>query len=109
MMRWLREQSILRAEVILIAWLVVGGVAWADSLDLSDDLVLPLAGIQQALEPDALEDYKNSLNSVTFDAPQVSLVSETGLSPSPRVPSSSLLLLRAAAHLIYQVHCVYRI
>jgi hypothetical protein len=109
MMRWLRERSILRAEVVLIAWLVVGGVAWADTLDLSDDLIVPLAGIQQALEPDTFEDLKASLNSVTLSAPQLELVSETSLTLSTCVPPLVSTLPRASTPPIYQVHCVYRI
>jgi len=108
-MSWLRERSVLRAEIILIAWLVVGGVAWADTLDLSDDLVLPLAGIQQGLEPDAFEDLKASPTSVTFSAPQLGLVSETTPNLSPCVAPTLSTRPRAAASPIYQVHCVYRI
>lgn len=109
MMKWLRCQSIIRAEVVLVAWLVVGGLAWADTLDLSDDLMLPLAGIQQAVEPDPLDDFREILRPVLLDAALGSLVPETSLSPPRHLPPLSETLLHLSALPLYQIICVYRI
>jgi hypothetical protein len=109
MMKWLRCRSIIRAEVVLVAWLVVGGLAWADTLDLSDDLVLPLAGIQLAVEPDPLDDFREILNPVLLDSAPGGFVPETPLSPPRHVPPLSETLLHLSALPLYQIFCVYRV
>lgn len=38
--------------LLLLAWIVVGGLVWADLLDLHDEVGGPLADLQQAVEPD---------------------------------------------------------
>ena len=109
MMKWLRCQSIVRAEVVLAAWLVVGGLAWADTLDLTDDLVLPLAGIQQAVEPDPLDDFREILKPVLLDSAPGGVVPETPLSLPRHLPFISETLLHLSPLPLYQVICVYRI
>lgn len=39
-----------RIEVFLLAWILIGGVGFADTLDLSDDLLLVVTGNQLAME-----------------------------------------------------------
>ncbi|HXX73656.1 MAG TPA: hypothetical protein VEI50_00835 [Nitrospiraceae bacterium] len=109
MMKWLRCRSIIRAEVVLVVWLAVGGLAWADTLDLSDDLVLPLVGIQLAVEPDPLDDFREILNPVLLDSAAGGLVPETPLSPPRHLPPFSGTLLHLSALPLYQVFCVYRV
>ena len=109
-MKWLRGVSIVRAEVVLLAWLVVGGLAWADTLDLTDDLGLPLAGgIQQAVEPDSLDDFREILKPVLLDPAPGDIVPETPLSLPRHLPPISETLLHLSALPLYQVTCVYRI
>ena len=108
MMKWLGSQSIVRVEIVLLAWLFVGGVAWADTLDLSDDISSPLAGIQQAIEPDDPADLKAVPLSVVDHA-----VVEGTLLPedTPCLASTSTFQLpQSSSHVpLYQILCVYRI
>ena len=50
-----------RAWVFLLAWIFLAGVSWADTLDLTDDVNLPLVELQQAIEAadadDVNQDY----------------------------------------------------
>ena len=45
MLKWLGCQSVVLAEVMFVAVLVVGNLVWVDTFHLCDDRVLPLAGI----------------------------------------------------------------
>ena len=94
---------------MLLAWLFVGGLAWADTLDLSDDIVSPLTGIQQAIEADTLDDVRGVLGSVILESPQVVLVAETPLSLPEHLPHISPTPLRLSYLPLYQFICVYRI
>ena len=109
MLKWLRCQSVVRAEVMFVALFVVGGLAWADTFDISDDLVLPLAGIQQAIEPDLLDDLSEILKPVLLHSVPGSLVPETPQSPPRHLSLISQTLLHRSALPLYQVICVYRI
>jgi len=42
-----------RVRILLLALIVLGGMSWVDTLDLSDDIPLPqpLTVVQQAFEP----------------------------------------------------------
>ena len=109
MLKWLRGQSLVPAEVMVVALLVVGNLAWVDTIDLSDDLVLPRIGIQLAVEPDLLDDVSEILKPALVHSARGGLVPETPqglprhLSPLPET------LRHLSASPLYQVICVYRI
>ena len=109
MMKWLRSQSILRAEVVLLVWLFVGSSGWADTLDLSEDIVSPLTGIQQAIEPDILDDVRKVLGPVILESAQVVFVAGTPLSCPEHLPQISPTPLRLSYLPLYRFICVYRI
>jgi hypothetical protein len=41
-----------RLFLLLCVWLWVGTLAWADTLDLTDELAWPVTELQQVIEPD---------------------------------------------------------
>lgn len=45
----------LKVCMLLLAWVVLAGLSWADLLDLHDMTVGPSADLQQATEPDLNE------------------------------------------------------
>ena len=45
----------LKVCMLLLAWVVLAGLSWADLLDLHDMAVGPSADLQQATEPDLNE------------------------------------------------------
>ncbi len=59
MIRWLRSRIFAEYSLYVLAWFLVFGIAWADSLDLSDDVVSPLAALQQTADLDDLESLKH--------------------------------------------------
>lgn len=109
MLKWLRCQSIVRAEVMFVALLVVAGLASADTFDLSDDLVLPFAGIQQAVEPDFLDDFSEILTPVQLHSVPGGLIPETPQSLPRHLSPISETLLHLSTLPLYQVNRVYRI
>lgn len=71
--------------VVLSAWFLVGGFAWADSCDLNDELVSPMAGMAQAIEPD-VDEVKHDVLEIVSTA---SLLRQaTALLPSRRPTSA---------------------
>ena len=44
-----------RIWILLIAWVLFVGLCWADTFDLSDDIVLPTGVGQPAVESDSME------------------------------------------------------
>ena len=44
-----------RIWILLIAWVLFVGLCWADTFDLSDDIVLPTGLGQPAVESDSME------------------------------------------------------
>lgn len=44
-----------RIWILLIAWILFVGLCWADTFDLSDDIVLPTGVGQPAVESDSTE------------------------------------------------------
>ena len=109
MLKWLRCQSIVRAEVMLVALLAVGGLPCADTFDLSDALVLPLAGLQQAVEPDLLDDFSEILKPVLVHSALGNLDLEMPRSLLRHLSHISQTPLQLSALPLYQVICVYRI
>jgi hypothetical protein len=109
MLKWLRCQSLVRAEVMFVAVLVVGNLAWVDSFDLSDDRVLPLAGIQQAVEPDLLDDFSDILKPVPLHSARGGFVPKTPQSLPRQLSPISETLRDLSALPLYQVICEYRI
>jgi hypothetical protein len=60
------RRLILKAGILLLAWVVVAGLALADTVDLTDGMEVshsPLRVLQQALEPD-LDDLRKVLGTV---------------------------------------------
>lgn len=108
MIKWLRYQSIVRAEVVLLAWLFVGGVACADTLDLSDDIGSPLTSIQQGIEPDDPADLKDApLSGLVHISVEGTLLPSD---PACLAAPSVLQLPRNRPHVpLYQILSVYRI
>jgi hypothetical protein len=56
----------LKAGILLLAWVVVAGLALANTVDLTDDMEVshsPLRVLQQALEPD-LDDLRKILGTI---------------------------------------------
>jgi hypothetical protein len=51
------QQLTFRTEALLLAWILVFGLAWVDALDLTDDTLLSHSNLTQALETD-LDDSK---------------------------------------------------
>ena len=56
----------------MFTWTLVGGLAWADSFDLNDDLAVPLTGAEVAIEPD-FDEVRDDLEAVVWSAEALSL------------------------------------
>ncbi len=97
-----------RLFLILCVWLWVGTLAWADMLDLTDELAWPITELQQVFESD-LDEAKDA-----WQTPATLPVQST--------PSAFSLLLHQAASLanvvpleaqarrpLYQRYAVYRL
>ena len=95
----------------MFAWLVVAGLALADTVDLTDDMEVrpsPLQTLQQALDPD-LDDLRQ------LSGPLKSNDQLTGLSPS-EIPGGRMVRAQQSAFLLdpprvplYQRLSTYRI
>ncbi|MDL1888342.1 hypothetical protein FBQ96_01935 [Nitrospirales bacterium NOB] len=87
--------------MLVLAWVVVVGLSWADLLDLQDDMLSPLADLQQAIEPD-LDELRDDpcaprLESDTLDpmaAFQLSCVAAHPFQTNAAVPLTDRLLAK---------------
>jgi hypothetical protein len=50
--------SWFRIEALLVCWLLVIGFSVVDTIDLTDDVLLPQSLLQQAFEPETIENGK---------------------------------------------------
>ncbi|HXX73658.1 MAG TPA: hypothetical protein VEI50_00845 [Nitrospiraceae bacterium] len=53
-----------RVAALIVVWLFVGGEAFADSLDLTDDIGIPITDTLQAINPDSVDEVKQGLDLV---------------------------------------------
>jgi hypothetical protein len=82
-----------RVRILLLALIILGGMSWTDTLDLSDDIPLsqPLTVVQQAIEPDeeSREDLLGLLHGHQAVWFVVSFVPQPQMFPVPRALSVS--------------------
>ena len=96
-----------RIWILLIAWILFVGLCWADTFDLSDDIVLPTGLGQPAVESNSTEQRPEA---VVFT---VCLCYEgcafQYLIDSTDPPASYQDVWTGNMHLLYQRYCSYRI
>ena len=97
----------LKVFILLLAWIVVAGLSWADLLDFRDLRCGPLTDIQLATEPD-LDETRHDVTTI----PVVGAHSTENLTVQPplvcSVPRAAEASGRSAHNLLPKL-CVYRL
>ncbi len=98
-----------RVRILLLALIILGGMSWADTLDLSDDIPLsqPLTVVQQAIEPD--EESREDLMGLVHGHQAVWFVVSFVPQPQMFPVSGALSVSPQSDPLLYQRFSTYRI
>ena len=98
-----------RVRILLLALIILGGMSWADTLDLSDDIPLsqPLTVVQQAIEP--AEESREDLLGLVHGHQAVWFVVSYVPQPQMFPVSGALSVSPQSDPLLYQRFSTYRI
>ena len=98
-----------RVRMLLLALIILGGMSWADTLDLSDDIPLsqPLTVVQQAIAP--IEEGREDLLGLVHGHQAVWLVASFVPQPQMLRVSGSLSISPQSDLPRYQRFSTYRI
>ena len=97
-----------RLFLILCVWLWVGTLAWADTLDLTDELAWPITELQQVIESD-LDEAKDAWQVPATLSVQSTPSDFSLLRPQAANLANVVPLEAHARRPLYQRHSVYRI
>jgi len=100
---------IQRVRILLLALIILGGMSWADTLDLSDDIPLsqPLTVVQQAIVP--TEEGREDLLGLMHGHQTVWCVASFVPQPQMLRVSGSLSVPPQSDLALYQRFSTYRI
>ena len=96
-----------RIWILLIAWVLFVGLCWADTFDLSDDIVLPTGVGQPAVESDSVEQRPEAV-VLTVCLSYEECTSQYLIDSTDR-PAYYGDVCTGSGDPLYQRHCSYRI
>ena len=96
-----------RIWILLIAWILFVGLCWADTFDLSDDIVLPTGLGQPAMESDSMEQRPEAV-VLTVGLSYEGCAFQYLINSTDR-PAFYEDIWTPNVHLLYQRYCSYRV